>query len=82
VKQVSKSYKSHSDLHSLLCTKSLTDGKISFAQSKGNFKLYQAETDLATFYIPILNFINLLNSSGEETYRGTVKAYQDIVAEA
>jgi len=56
----------------------VTDGKNLFAQSKGKFKLYQAETDLTTFFIPILNFVNLLNSSGEETYRGIAKTYQDI----
>ena len=78
MKQVSKSYKSHSDLYSSLCIKSVTDRKNLFAQSKGKFKLYQAETDLTTFYIPIINFINLLNSSGEETYRGIAKTYQDI----
>ena len=78
MKQVSKSYKSHSDLYSSLCIKSATDGKNLFAQSKGKFKLYQAETDLTTFYIPILNFIKLLNSSGEETYRGIAKTFQDI----
>lgn len=82
MKQVPKSYKSHSDLYSSLCIKSLTHGKTLFAQGKGKFILYQAETDLTTYYIPILNFINLLNSSGEETYRWIAKTYQDIVAEA
>lgn len=82
MKQVSKSYKSHSDLYSVLCIKSLTDGKTLTGQSKGKFKLYQAETNLTTFYIPILKSINLLNSSGEETYRGIAKTYQDIEAEA
>ena len=75
---MSKSYKSHSDLYSSLCIKSLTDRKNLFALSKGKFKVYQAETDLTTFYIPIPNFINLLNSSGKETYGGIAKTYQDI----